>query len=114
MQDLAMLKYAEFLLGKVSLSNHINCSYGLLQGMAPHLVEQLVNDKTIILEIGNYHGLDVYTPSNPHKWTLFIHAVGGAAELPCIEKVIFKLHSTFYPDTVVLDAPPFRISRVIQ
>ncbi len=76
---------------------------------------QLEAKKTKVeIEFGNRHYLlseDESVLSNRHQWTMFVRAknpeVVGLEAL--VEKVVYKLHPTFNPDTITRYAPPYEI-----
>lgn len=66
-----------------------------IKGMSDY--STVMEKKLIILEVGNYYGLDASEPRNPHKWTVFVRRDNGSYTLPIIESIVFDLHSTFTP-----------------
>ncbi|KAF8854026.1 hypothetical protein BDZ45DRAFT_747899 [Acephala macrosclerotiorum] len=65
----------------------------------------------LMLEIGNTHQLikpNTSTPQNKHYWTFFVQP----SRTDVFEQVIFYLHPTFRPPSIVHTSPPYEVGRV--
>lgn len=67
---------------------------------------ELVKNKKKRIYLGNMAEKEV---SNNYKWVAFIREEDGSQD---IQRVVYYLHKTFSPSIIILDNPPWTVTRI--